>query len=155
MSSHLHRATIHWDMPPGNFLKGQYSREHTWSFDGGAVIPASPAPSVLPPPLSNPALIDPEEAFVASLSSCHMLTFLYLAGRQGFDISSYHDEATGQMAKNERGVPWVSLVTLHPAVTYTGGKRPTPGEESHLHHLAHEQCYVANSVKTQVTVVPV
>ena len=154
MSSHLHRAIIHWEQPVTNFAKGQYSREHTWTFDGGAVISASPAPSVIPAPWSNPALIDPEEAFVASLSSCHMLVYLYVASRQGFQVVSYHDEATGLMGKNERGIPWVSQVTLHPAVTYTGDKRPSADEEARLHHTAHEQCYIANSVKTEVTVSP-
>jgi len=154
MSSHLHRAIIHWEQPAVDFFKGKYSREHTWTFDGGAVIPASPAPSVVPAPWSNAALIDPEEAFVASLSSCHMLVYLHLASRQGFHVAAYHDEATGLMAKNERGVPWVSAVTLHPAVTYTGDKRPSTEEEARLHHVAHEQCYIANSVKTEVAVSP-
>ena len=152
MSTHLHRAVIHWEQPAVDFFKGQYSREHTWSFDGGAVIPASPAPSVIPAPWSNAALIDPEEAFVASLSSCHMLVYLYVASRQGFQVAAYHDEATGAMAKNERGVPWVSAVTLHPVITYAGEKRPSAEEEARLHHVAHEQCYIANSVKTEVTV---
>ena len=154
MSSPLHRATIHWEQPAVDFLKGQYSREHTWTFDGGAVLPASPAPSVVPAPWSNPALIDPEEAFVASLSSCHMLVYLYLASRQGFQVAAYHDEATGLMAKNERGVPWISNVTLHPLITYTGDKQPTAEEETRLHHFAHEQCYIANSVKTEVAISP-
>ena len=83
-----------------------------------------------------------------------MLVFLYVASRQGFQVVSYHDEATGLMAKNERGIPWVSNVTLHPVVTYTGDKRPTPEEEAKLHHVAHEQCYIANSVKTEVIVAP-
>jgi organic hydroperoxide reductase OsmC/OhrA len=154
MSNHLYSAIIHWEQPVTNFAKGQFSREHTWTFDGGAVISASPAPSVVPAPWSNPAFVDPEEAFVASLSSCHMLVFLYVASRQGFQVVSYHDEATGLMGKNERGIPWVSQVTLHPAVTYTGDKRPSAEEEARLHHVAHEQCYIANSVKTEVTVSP-
>lgn len=152
MSSHLHRAIIHWEQPAQDFLKGQYSREHTWTFDGGAVIQASPAPSIVPAPWSNPAFIDPEEAFVASLSSCHMLVFLYIASRQGFQVASYHDEATGLMGKNERGAMWVSKVTLHPAIAYAGEKRPSAEEEAKLHHLSHEQCFIANSVITEVTV---
>jgi organic hydroperoxide reductase OsmC/OhrA len=152
MSSHLHRAIIHWEQPAQDFLKGQYSREHTWTFDGGTVVQASPAPSIVPAPWSNPAFIDPEEAFVASLSSCHMLVFLYIASRQGFQVASYHDEATGLMGKNERGAMWVAKVTLHPAVTYAGEKRPSAEEEAKLHHLSHEQCFIANSVKTEVTV---
>jgi len=135
-----------------DFLKGKYSREHTWTFDGGAVVAASPSPSVVPPPWSNPANVDPEEAFVASISSCHMLTFLHLASRQGFQVDSYHDEAVGRMTKNEKGVPWVSSVTLDPRIVYSGEKKPTPADEERLHHLAHEQCFIANSIKTQVTV---
>ena len=155
MNTHLHRAVIHWEQPATDFFKGKYSREHSWTFDGGAVIPASSAPSVVPVPWSNPALVDPEEAFVASLSSCHMLSYLYLASRQGFEVASYHDEATGLMGKNERGVPWVAAVTLHPVISYAGDKRPSAEEEAKLHHLSHEQCYIANSVKTEITISPV
>jgi organic hydroperoxide reductase OsmC/OhrA len=135
-----------------DFLKGRYSREHTWTFDGGVTVPASPSPSVVPAPWSNPAHVDPEEAFVASISSCHMLTFLFVASKGGFQVDSYHDEAVGVMSKNEKGVPWVSEVTLHPQIVYGGEKRPTPADEEHLHHLAHEQCFIANSIKTDVKV---
>jgi organic hydroperoxide reductase OsmC/OhrA len=145
-----HKAIIRWQCASPDFLKGKYSREHTWTFDGGITVPASASPSVLPPPLSNPAYVDPEEAFVASISSCHMLTYLYVAGRQGFQVDSYEDEAVGVMAKNERGVPWVSAVTLHPKIVYGGEKRPSHADEERLHHLAHEQCFIANSVKTAV-----
>jgi organic hydroperoxide reductase OsmC/OhrA len=147
-----HNATISWKRTSDEFLKGRYSREHTWAFDGGFTMPASPAPSVVPAPWSNPACVDPEEAYVASLSSCHMLTFLFVASRQGFVVDSYSDAAVGTMAKNEKGVPWVSRVTLRPAIVYSGDKRPTPAEEERLHHLAHEQCFIANSVKTEVVV---
>jgi organic hydroperoxide reductase OsmC/OhrA len=148
-----HKATISWRRRTGDdFPKGKYSREHIWTFDGGAVVNASPSPSVVPTPYSNPAFVDPEEAYVASLSSCHMLTFLYLAGRQGFQIDSYDDEAVGHMTKNERGVPWVSTVTLKPKILYSGPKRPTAEEQEHLHHQSHEQCFIANSVKTEIKV---
>jgi len=147
-----HKATIRWQRTSDEFLKGKYSREHTWTFDGGAVVPASPSPSVVPVPYSNPANVDPEEAFVASLSSCHMLTFLYLAGRKGFQVDSYDDEAVGVITKNERNVPWVSTVTLHPKIVYSGPKRPSRADEEHLHHDSHEQCFIANSVKTEVLV---
>jgi organic hydroperoxide reductase OsmC/OhrA len=150
-----HKATIKWRRTSPDFLKGKYSREHTWAFDGGFTVPASPSPSVVPTPWSNPAHVDPEEAFVASISSCHMLTFLYLAAKQGFQIDSYEDEAVGKVTKNEKGVPWVSLVALNPRITYSGEKLPTPADEERLHHLAHEQCYIANSIKTEVTVCPV
>ena len=147
-----HKAIINWKRTSPDFLAGKYSREHTWSFDGGVTVPASPSPSVVPVPYSNPAHVDPEEAFVAAVSSCHMLTYLYLACQQGFQVDSYHDEAIGVMAKNEKGVPWVSSVTLHPRIIYSGDKLPTPADEERLHHMAHEQCFIANSIRTKVTV---
>lgn len=151
-----HRATIRWARAESgpDFLKGKYSREHTWNFGGGVTIAASPAVSSVPPPYSNPANVDPEEAYVAAVSSCHMLTFLYLAYRQGYQVDSYEDDAVGVMTPNERGVPWVSSVTLHPRIAYSGEKLPGPKDEEQLHHLAHEQCYIANSIRTQVTVAP-
>ena len=147
-----HKATIRWAFPGGDFLKGRYSREHTWSFDGGVTIPASSSPAAVPKPYSNEANVDPEEAFVASLSSCHMLTFLFVASRAGFEILSYEDEAVGTMTKNERGVAWVSAVVLRPRLVYGGDKRPSRADEDKLHHAAHDQCFIANSVKTVVTV---
>ena len=147
-----YKATIKWQRTSPDFLKGNYSREHTWSFDGGVTVPASSSPSVVPVPFSNPAHVDPEEAFVASISSCHMLTFIYLAAKQGFQMDSYEDEAVGVLTKNEKGVPWISLVTLHPKIVYSGDKTPSPADEKQLHHLAHEQCYIANSIKTEIAV---
>jgi organic hydroperoxide reductase OsmC/OhrA len=147
-----HRARISWKCTSREFIKGKYSREHTWSFDGGAVVPASPSPSVVPIPWSNPANVDPEEAYVAAVSSCHMLTFLYLASKEGFQVDSYEDEAIGAMTPNERGTPWMSSVTLQPKIRYGGSKQPNPSEEARLHHEAHEQCYISQSIKTEVTV---
>ncbi|HEY3854169.1 MAG TPA: OsmC family protein [Verrucomicrobiae bacterium] len=147
-----HKATVSWKFAQGDFPKGKYSREHTWTFDGGLTVPASPSPSVVPTPWSNPTNVDPEEAFVASISSCHMLTFLYLASQKGFQVDSYVDEAIGSMTKNEKGVPWVSSVTLHPKITYSGSPHPTAADEETLHHSAHEQCFIANSVKTNILV---
>jgi len=149
--SHEYKATIAWKKSGPDFLKGRYSREHTWTFDGGVTVPASSSPTVVPVPWSNPANVDPEEAFVASLSCCHMLTWLFLAGRAGYDVESYRDEAVGVMTKNEQGVPWVSAVTLNPVIVYAG-RQPDAAENARLHQLAHEQCYIANSVKTVVTV---
>ena len=149
-----YKATIKWQRTSPDFLKGRYSREHTWTFDGGATVPASSSPHVVPAPWSNPACVDPEEAFVAAISSCNMLTFLYLASRQGFQIDSYEDEAVGVMAKTEKGVPWISSVTLNPKIVFSGDKMPAPADEKQLHHLAHEQCYIANSVKTEIAVHP-
>jgi organic hydroperoxide reductase OsmC/OhrA len=147
-----HKAIINWKRTSPDFLTGKYSREHTWTFDGGITLLASPSPSVVPVPYSNPAYVDPEEAFVAAVSSCHMLTFLYLASRQGFQVDSYQDEALGEMAKNEKGIPWVSSIKLNPKIAYSGEKLPTAADEQRLHHLAHEQCYISNSIKTEVSV---
>ena len=150
-----HKATIRWQRTTEDFLKGRFSREHTWSFDGGLTVTASAAPAVVPAPYSNAAGIDPEEAFVASLSSCHMLTFVWLAYRGGFQVDRYEDEAVGVTTKNEKGALWVSQVTLRPRVAYSGPKLPTPAEQERMHHLAHEQCFIANSVKTDIKVEPV
>jgi organic hydroperoxide reductase OsmC/OhrA len=147
-----HKATIRWTLTGPDFAKGKYSREHTWTFDGGASVPASPAPSVVPAPWSNAAHVDPEEAFVASIASCHMLTFLWLASKAGFALTSYEDEAVGTMARNERGVPWVSRVTLSPQILWAGEKLPSPAELERLHHDAHAQCFIANSVKTEIVI---
>jgi len=147
-----YKANINWQRTSPDFLRGRYSREHTWTFDGGVTVPASPSPQVVPAPWSNPACVDPEEAFVASIASCHMLTFLYLAAKQGFQIDSYQDEAVGLLTKNEKGVPWISSLVLHPKIVFSGEKLPTPADQERLHHLAHEQCYIANSVKTEIVV---
>lgn len=147
-----HRATIRWERAGPDFVKGRYSREHTWTFDGGITVPASPAPSVVPAPWSNAANVDPEEAFVAAISSCHMLTFLWLASREGFQADSYEDEAVGSMTKNERGVLWMSKVMLRPRIGWSGSKVPGAADIDRLHHRAHEECYIANSIKTEVTI---
>ena len=148
-----HKATIEWKRNSSDFLKGKYSREHTWLFDGGAKVQASSSPSVVPVPYANPAYVDPEEAFVAAISSCHMLTWIYLASRQGFQIDSYVDRAIGHMTKGDNGTPWISSVVLNPQIAFSGDKQPTAEEVDRLHHLAHEQCFIANSVKTKITVV--
>ena len=147
-----HKAIISWQRGTSGFLNGKYSREHTWTFDGGVTMAASASPSVVPIPYSNPAHVDPEEAFVAAISSCHMLTYLYLACRKGFQVDSYNDEARGVMSKGERGIPWISEVTLNPKIVYSGERLPTAAEITQLHHDAHEQCFIANSIKTRVTV---
>jgi organic hydroperoxide reductase OsmC/OhrA len=148
----LHTARIEWENQGEDYLKGKYSREHRWIFDGGANVPASSSPAVVPVTFSNPAGVDPEEAFVASLASCHMLTFLFLAQKAGYIVERYQDDAAGSMAKGENGVPWISEVRLRPVIVYSAEKRPGPEEETALHEKAHEQCFVANSVKTKVVV---
>ena len=147
-----HTATIRWKNTGPNFLSRRYSREHTLHFDGGAIVPGSPSPQIVPAPWSNVANVDPEETFVASVSSCHMLWFLHVACDAGFLAESYDDEAEGFMTKNERGVLWISQITLRPRIIWGGTKQPTADEIVRLHHLAHEQCFIANSIKTDVNV---
>lgn len=147
-----HRARIRWHHAGGPFLERRYSRAHTWTFDGGVTVPASSAPTSVPVPFSDPAAVDPEEAFVAALSSCHMLSFLFVAASAGFDVRGYDDEAVGRMTKNERGALWVSHVELAPRVTYADGAAPTAAQEAELHHRAHDACYIANSVRTEIVV---
>ncbi len=145
-------ATIRWTRRgEGDFTKGQYSRAHEWAFDGGAVVPAGPSPHIVPEPWGNPAGVDPEEAFIASLSSCHMLFFVDLARRAGFTLDDYADEAEGVMEKNAAGKMAMTRVTLHPRITWSGS---TPDESSiaELHDRAHEACFIANSVTTEVTI---
>ena len=149
-----HTAVVRWNRPSPDFCAGRYSREHTWRFDGGVEVPASPSPHVVPAPWSNPAHVDPEEAFVASMSSCHMLTFLYLASKAGFAVRSYEDSAEGVMTKNEAGKLWVSAVALRPRIVWDGVRMPTDAEVAHLHEQAHEECFIANSVRTDIRVEP-
>jgi organic hydroperoxide reductase OsmC/OhrA len=145
-------ATIRWTRDPStDFTKGQYSRAHDWVFDGGAVVPASPSPHVVPGPWSDKAGVDPEEAFVASLSSCHMLFFVDFARRAGFVIDSYLDEAEGLLEKRVDGKMAMTRVTLRPHVTWDG-EAPDGPAIADLHHRAHEACFIANSVMTEVVV---
>lgn len=148
-----HHASIAWTTAATAeaFAAGKYSREHTWAFDGGITVQASSSPSVVPRPWSNPANVDPEEAFVAAIASCHMLSFLYVAMKASFVVEAYIDDAVGVMAKTERGVAWVSRVTLAPVVRFAG-RPPTAAELAALHHGAHEQCFIAQSVKTEIVV---
>ena len=145
-------ATIRWTRDSGtDFAKGLYSRAHEWAFDGGAVVPGSSNPHTVPLPWSDAAAVDPEEAFVASLSSCHMLFFVDFARRDGFVIDEYVDEAEGVLEKRADGKMAMTRVTLRPRVTWAGDP---PGEAAiaDLHHRAHEACFIANSVTTEVTV---
>ena len=145
-------ATIRWSrIGAGDFTKGQYSRAHEWTFDGGAVVPASASPHIVPAPWSDAGGVDPEEAFIASLSSCHMLFFLDFARRGGWMIDSYVDEAEGVMEKRTDGKIAMTRVTLHPRVTWSGDS-PDAAAIADLHHRAHEACFIANSVTTEVRV---
>lgn len=145
---HTYSATIQWNRDAAKFTDLRYTRGHTWTFDGGVTLPASSSPLHVPVPYSDPAAVDPEEAYVAALASCHMLTFLYLAARRGFVVASYRDQATGVMEKNEAGKEAITHVTLAPHVMFAGEKTPAAEDVESLHHEAHQECYLANSVKT-------
>jgi organic hydroperoxide reductase OsmC/OhrA len=143
-------ATVRWLLGDGDFPGNRYTRAHEWSFDGGLTVPASASPHIVPPPLSVAENIDPEEAFVASLSSCHMLFFLSLAARRGIVVESYTDEASGRMEKDADGRMAMSRVVLRPRAVYQGDSSPDSQEVGRLHHRAHELCFIANSVKTEI-----
>jgi organic hydroperoxide reductase OsmC/OhrA len=149
-----YQATIEWTRSGASFTDGRYSRGHVWRFDGGVEVPASSSPHVVPAPMSDAAAVDPEEAFVASLSSCHMLWFLSIAARRGLVVERYRDEAFGVMAKNAEGKLAMTEVTLRPVVEFAGDERPTPDQIDAMHHEAHEKCFIANSVKTTVRCEP-
>lgn len=147
-------ATVVWVRPAeAPFKDNRYSRAHEWRFDGGAVVPASSAPSVVRVPLSDPAGVDPEEAFVASLASCHMLFFLSFAASKGFVIDRYEDEAHGELGKNAAGKQAMLKVTLRPKIAWSGTP-PSAEQLADLNHRAHDACYIANSVTTDVVVEP-
>lgn len=148
-----HDARVQWTRGDAAFTDNHYSRAHQWSFDGGAVVRGSSSPHSVRAPLSDPSAVDPEEAFVASLSSCHMLWFLALAARRGLVVDGYDDEARGTLERNAEGRMAMTRVVLRPRITWVGD---TPGDEvvAALHGAAHHECYIANSVTTVVTVEP-
>jgi organic hydroperoxide reductase OsmC/OhrA len=153
MAGHEYHAQIHWQRGGAQFLDQRYSRGHTWRFDGGVEVPASSSPSVVRVPMSVEAAVDPEEAFVAALSSCHMLWFLHLAAQGRWCVDDYLDEASGVMGKNAAGRMAMLSVTLHPRVTFAGAA-PEAAVLAQLHHGAHEACFIANSVSTEVRIEP-
>jgi len=149
-----HTAAVTWQRDGAVFLDKKYSRAHRWRFDGGLEVPGSSSPHSVRAPLSDPSAVDPEEAFVAALSSCHMLWFLALAAHGGFVVDRYDDEAAGVLAKDAAGKLSMTVVTLRPRVQFSGERRPTRDDVDALHHKAHEECYIASSVKTDVRVEP-
>ena len=144
-------ATIRWQRGNQDFTDSKYSRGHEWVFDGGMSVAASASPDIVPLPMSVAENVDPEEAFVASLSSCHMLFFLDIAAKSGYVVDEYTDAAIGRMKKNTEGKTAITKVLLRPSATFSGACIPDPGEIEHMHHRAHELCFIANSVKTEVT----
>ncbi len=147
MSEHV--VDVRWARGDFDFSYKTYSRDHTWEFDNGVVLAASATPTYR----GSAACVDPEEALVASLSSCHMLTFLAIASLAGHVVDSYEDHAVGHLEKNERGKLAITRVELHPRVAFAGA---TPDDQTldHLHHQAHEECFIANSVLTEIVVLP-
>ena len=147
-------ATIRWARSDALFTDNRYSRGHTWLFDGGIEVPASSSPHSVPVPYSQPRAVDPEEAFVASISSCHMLWFLSIAAKRGFCVDRYVDDALGVMARNDQGKFAMTLVTLRPRVDFVGTAIPSNSDVEAMHHKAHDECFIANSVKTEVRCEP-
>lgn len=147
-------AKITWQRGSATFIDNQYSRAHAWQFDGGINVPASSSPHVVPVPMSLEAAVDPEEAFVAALASCHMLWFLSLAAAQHLCVERYVDDALGVLGKNAAGKVAMTTVTLRPQVAFCGDTRPTRVAFEALHHKAHEKCFIANSVTTEVRCEP-
>lgn len=145
-----HVATIDWSSD-GQFASGRYSRRHEWRFDGGAVVPGSSSPDVVRVPFSDPAAVDPEEALVAAASSCHMLAFLWVAHKAGFEVASYRDDAEGTMSAVAPGRMGVTRIVLRPRIAFAG-RAPMEEELDRLHHDAHEQCFIANSLKSEIVV---
>jgi len=145
-----YRTLVEWTRAGAAFSDNRYSRGHRWLFDGGVEVPASSSPHIVPLPMSVAAAVDPEEAFIASLSSCHLLWFLSIAARRGFIVDSYQDHAIGIMGKDATGRLAMTRVTLRPETQFSGAKRPTADDVLAMHHEAHDQCFIANSVKTDV-----
>jgi organic hydroperoxide reductase OsmC/OhrA len=144
-------AQIRWTRASDEaYIDNQYSRGHQWLFDGGVTVPASSSPHVVPLPYSIAAHVDPEEAFVASLASCHMLFFLSIAAKRKFVVDAYVDNAVGIMGRDKNGKLAMLKIILRPQVTFSGDRQPTPAQLEKIHHQAHEQCFIANSVKTEV-----
>jgi organic hydroperoxide reductase OsmC/OhrA len=143
-----HKATILWARDGADFAYRTYSRDHVWRFENGVETPASATPAFL----GNPQRVDPEAAFVAALSSCHMLTFLAVASNKGFVVDSYEDEAVGHLEKNANGKLAVTRVDLRPRIRFGGARQPTQADLDRLHDKAHKECFIANSVTTEVVV---
>jgi organic hydroperoxide reductase OsmC/OhrA len=152
---HKHEARVSWTRGAAEkFTDNRYNRVHEWAFDGGVKVRASSSPSVVPLPLSAADAVDPEEALVASTSSCHMLYFLFFAAKRGLVVESYTDNAVGVLEKNAAGKMYVSRITLRPSIVFAGAS-PSPSDLDALHHAAHEECFISNSLKSEVVVEPV
>jgi organic hydroperoxide reductase OsmC/OhrA len=147
-------ATVRWERGEAAFTDNRYSRNHELRFDGGVIVPGSASPHVVRVPLSDPSAVDPEESFVAALSACHMLWFLSIAAGRGFVVNTYHDDAVGIMSRNEQGQMALTQVTMRPATEFDGLKTPSVEEVADMHHAAHTECFIANSVRSEVRCEP-
>ncbi|WP_104398812.1 OsmC family protein [Vibrio penaeicida] len=149
----IHHATIRWQkLESQTFTDSQFCRTHSWEFDGGISLQASSSPLVIPPPLSDESAVDPEEAYVATLSSCHMMAFLAIAAKRRYVVEHYEDKAFGTLSEGEDGKRWISNVSLNPIVAFSGDKIPTPEQLQKLHAMAHKNCFIANSVKSKIEI---
>ncbi len=151
MAGHYYTAEVEWACD-GDYPANSYSRGHIWRFDGGLEVPASASPTVVPLPHSVESAVDPEEAFIAAISSCHMLWFLDLARRAGFNVASYRDHATGEMSRVARGKMAITKVVLKPELTLIADEAPDPTWLTDIHEKAHDVCFIANSVKCEIVV---
>lgn len=145
-------ARVHWQRAGQAFLDNRYSRAHAWDFDGGLSVPASSSPLSVPLPLSDAGAVDPEEALVAAASSCHMLFFLSIAAARGFVVDRYDDAARGLLGPDDQGRIAMLRIELRPAIVFGGDKVPDAQALAAIHHQAHEKCYIANSLKTEIVV---
>jgi organic hydroperoxide reductase OsmC/OhrA len=145
-------ARLAWERGEQDFASQRYSRAHRWQFDGGLEVPASSSPLSVPLPMSDPHAVDPEEALVAAVSSCHMLFFLSIAAQRGFVIDSYRDHALGTMARNADGKTAMTRIALRPAIAFSGAPLPDAAQVEAMHHAAHERCYIANSIKADIVI---
>jgi organic hydroperoxide reductase OsmC/OhrA len=150
----VYTATIRWARADAVFSDRRYSRAHTWAFDGGIEVKASASPLVVRAPFSDPHAVDPEEAYLASVSSCHMLFFLDYAARANYVVDSYEDTATAAMGTNDNGKEFVATIVLAPCVRFSGPLQPSAADIDALHERAHHDCFIANSVKTAIVVEP-
>lgn len=148
-----YKIKVLWEQNSADtFTNNKYSRAHEWIFDGGMELPASSSPQVVPVPMSDESAVDPEEAFVASLASCHMLFFLSIAASRNYIITRYEDQAEGIMGKNEYGEMAMITVSLNPRVTFIGSDNPSAEQESQIHQLAHSKCFIANSIRSKIII---
>lgn len=145
-------ATIAWERGQQAFLDNRYSRAHEWRFDGGLTVAGSSSPHSVPLPMSDPAAVDPEEALVAAVSSCHMLFFLSIAAQRGFIVDSYLDQAVGVLNRDAQGKMAMTLITLAPSIAFGGERKPDASDLAAIHHAAHDKCYIANSIKADVVI---